>query len=119
MCERVRVDAGGRSREVRLLAGAVMNLRVGWLPDPGVSLEDPAVSLLLLPRRHRVGRRIETWRVDTGDRVEIELLDRDSAEFFLDEDTDRFWGRLTIEAAGCLDFIPGHRIEWPVRRQAA
>lgn len=110
LCERVRVSSGGRGCEMRLLAGAVMNLRVGGLPDPRVDLTDPSLSLLLIQHRGMRTGRIETWRVDAGDRLEIELLDRASADFFLDEDPDRFWGRLTFESAGCVEFIPGRDI---------
>jgi hypothetical protein len=115
-CERMRVSVGGRAREMHVLAGAAMNLPVGWLPEPGVALGDTSISLLLLPYRRRLVGPVETRRVDIGERIEVELLDRDSAEFFLDEDPDLFWGRLTLETAGCLDFVPGGPVAPPARR---
>jgi hypothetical protein len=39
--------------------------------------------------------------------VEIRLVDRDAAEFFLDEDPMTFHGWLALEIAGSLAFVPG------------
>jgi hypothetical protein len=39
--------------------------------------------------------------------VEILPLDRDALEFFLDEDPMTFHGRLTLQVAGSLAFVPG------------
>lgn len=106
LCEQVRLSIGGRSRDMRLLAGAALNFPIRWLPEPGVSIGDRAITLFLLPHRPRLGRWAVRELVGPRDRVEIELLDRDSAEFFLDENPERFWSRLTLEVAGSLAFIP-------------
>ena len=97
-----------------------MNFPFKELPiDPGVLAEDEAVSLYLIPftgrssalrlvlapqRLIRGALRIEVRKFE---RVEIRLVDRDSAEFFLDEDPVTFHGRLTLQVAGSLAFVPG------------
>ena len=76
-----------------------MNFPVNALPvDPGVRAEDEALSLHLIPYSGRLStlllvlapRRLLRGalqiRIEGSERVEIRLLDRNSAEFFLDED---------------------------------
>lgn len=97
-----------------------MNFPFKELPiDPGVRVEDEALSLYLIPFTGRLSvlRLILTpqrliqgaLRMKLGkfERVEIRLIDRDAAEFFLDEDPMTFHGRLTLEVAGSLAFVPG------------
>ncbi len=118
--EKVEVRARDRSEVVRLLAGVAMNFPVKAFPiDPGVRAEDealslhlvpyagrlPALLLVLAPRRLlRGARRI---RIEGQERVEIQPIDRDAVEFFLDEDPMTFHGWLSLQVAGSLAFVPG------------
>ncbi len=103
-CEAVEVRLGEKVERYRLLAGAVMNLGVGGIPlDPHVTIDEPAAGVFLLPR----GGRLRSWRLTPGERLELRLLDRESVEFFLDEDPEVAHGWITLEAAGTLAFVPG------------
>ena len=97
-----------------------MNFPVKALPvDPGVRAEDEALSLHLIPYSGRLStlllvlapRRLLRGalkiRIEGQERVEIRLLDRNTAEFFLDEDPTTFHGLLTLQVAGSLAFVPG------------
>jgi hypothetical protein len=118
--EVVEVRADDRKEVLPLLAGVVMNFPFKELPiDPGVRVEDEAVSLHLVPYSGRLStlllvlapRRLLRGelriRIEGQDRVEIRLLDRNTAEFFLDEDPMTYHGRLTLQVAGSLAFVPG------------
>jgi hypothetical protein len=103
-CERVEVKIGGRTERYRLLAGAVMNFGISAVPiDPGVGIGEAAAGVTLLPWMGRPRAR----HLRAGESLAITLLDRDSVEFFLDEDPERAFGRLTIEVAGTVAFVPG------------
>jgi Diacylglycerol kinase catalytic domain len=118
--EVVEVRAHGRKEIMPLLAGVAMNFPFEELPvDPGVRVEDEALSLYLVPFTGRLSalRLVLTPRpvirnalqieLKGSERVEIRLVDRDAAEFFLDEDPMTFHGRLVLEVAGSLAFVPG------------
>ena len=118
--EVVEVRAAERKEVLPLLAGVAMNFPFKELPiDPGVRVEDEVVSLYLIPFTGRSSalrlvlapRRLirGALRIDVREstRVEIRLVDRDAAEFFLDEDPMTFHGRLTLQVAGSLAFVPG------------
>src|SRR5256885_13633095 len=103
-CERVELSTGGRSERFRLLAGAVMNLRIAGLPfDPQVRAGDPAAGGIVIPR----GGRPRRLRLERGDAVRIRLLDRESAGFFLDEDPETVHREMTLDVAGSLPFLIG------------
>ncbi len=118
--EVVEVRADGRKEVLPLLAGVAVNFPFEELPiDPGVGVEDEAVSIYLIPFAGRSSalrlvltpRRLIRGALRTElrkfERVEIRLVDRDAAEFFLDEDPMTFHGWLTLEIAGSLAFVPG------------
>ena len=118
--EKVEVRTSDRSEVMRLLAGVAMNFPVKALPvDPGVRAEDEGLSLHLIPYSGRLStlllvlatRRLLRGalkiRIEGQERVEIRLLDRNTAEFFLDEDPMTFHGLLTLQVAGSLAFVPG------------
>ena len=120
MAEKVEVSMQDRRGAMRLLAGVAMNFPFKAFPvDPGVRLEDEALSLHLVPYTGRLStlllvlapRRLLRGalqiRIEGQDRVEIRLVDRDTAEFFLDEDPMTFRGRLSLQVAGSLAFVPG------------
>jgi hypothetical protein len=99
-CEMVEIDG---ARRMRLLAAVALNLPLPPLPDPGVSMGEEAAGLTVVPRLGRPFRR----RLGPGDSFALRLLDRDSMEFFLDEDPERATGWLRLEVAGVLAFVPG------------
>jgi len=99
-CEMVQIDGG---RRMRLLAAVALNLPLPPLPDPGVALGDDAAGLIVAPRLRRPFRR----RLEPGKRFELRLLDRESVEFFLDEDPEQAYRWLSLEMAGVLPFVPG------------
>ena len=102
-CERVEVTVRGHSERFRLLAGAVMNFRISGMPDAGVGIDEAAVGVQLLPW----GGRLRAWRLGFGEKLGVTLLDRNSIEFFLDEDPEFAFGSLSLEVAGKLAFIRG------------
>ena len=127
--EVVEVRAEKRKVVLPLLAGVAMNFPFKELPiDPGVRVEDEALSLYLIPftgrlsalrlvltpqRLIRGALRIKIRKVEGA---EIRLIDRDAAEFFLDEDPMIFHGQLTLQVAGSLAFVPGP--EYPHRAES-
>jgi hypothetical protein len=66
-------------------------------------MREPAAGVLLLPR----AGRLRTWRLPAGESLRVSLLDRESVEFFLDEDPEHAFGEITLEVAGTLAFLPG------------
>lgn len=104
VAEEVEVTLGERRERFRLLAGAVMNMRIGAIPfDPGVAMGEPAAGVLLLPR----GGRLRTWRLAAGDELRVTLLDRESVEFFLDEDPECAHREIAVGIRGTLSFVRG------------
>ena len=124
--EAVEVLKGEQTESIRLLAGAVMNFPLKALPlEPGVRVEDAALSLnfipypgrwaslfLVLSPRH-LARKVVKIQISHSDRVDIRLSNRDAVEFFLDEDPMVFYGRVSIQVAGILAFVPGPYYQWP------
>jgi hypothetical protein len=98
-CAMVEIDG---ARQIRLLAVFALNLPLPPLPDPGVAIGDESIGLTVLPRLGRPFRR----RLNVGDSFTIRLLDRDSVEFFLDEDPEQATGWLRLDVAGVLAFVP-------------
>jgi hypothetical protein len=92
-CELVEVACGADVERFRLLAGAVIATRVPGLPvEPGV---------VMVP----LGGRPRRLPLREGEALEITLLDRDSVEFFLDEDPEVARAHIRIELAGSLPFL--------------
>jgi hypothetical protein len=118
--EKVEVSTQDRRGIMRLLAGVAMNFPFKVFPvDPGVCAEEEALSLHLIPYTSRLSALLLVFaprhllrgalriRIEGPARVTIRLVDRDTAEFFLDEDPMIFHGRLTLQVAGSLAFVPG------------
>ncbi len=118
--EKVEVRTRDRREALRLLAGVALNFPLDMLPvDPGVRAEDEALSLYLIPYTGRLEalllilapRRLLRGalriRIEGAERVEIRAVDRDVVKFFLDEDPMTFHGRMTLQVAGSLAFVPG------------
>jgi len=119
--EMIEVQAHGRKEVMRLLSGFLMNFPLKAFPfNPEVRAEDEALMLYLIPLKGKLSALLlllspdrfinlsSRIRIEKSERVEIRLLDRDRAEFFLDEDPMTFHGQLTIQVAGSLAFVPGH-----------
>jgi hypothetical protein len=120
VAEVIEVRAGDRKERLPLLAGVAMNFPIGELPvDPGTWVEEEALSLYLAPftgrssalrlvlAPRRVFRSAIRIRIEGQERVEIRLVDRDAAVFFLDEDPVTFHGQLSLQIAGSMTFVPG------------
>jgi Diacylglycerol kinase catalytic domain len=118
--EVVEVRADNCKEVLPLLAGVAMNFPFKELPvDPGVRVEYEALSLYLIPftgrssalrlvlTPQRLIRGVLRIKVSKFKRVEIRLIERDATEFFLDEDPMIFHGRLSLQVAGSLAFVPG------------
>jgi Diacylglycerol kinase catalytic domain len=129
VAEVVEVRAGERKERLVLLAGVAMNFPIEELPaDPGTRVEEEALSLYLAPFEgrssalrlvlapRRVFQSALKLRIEGKKRVEIRLVDRDAAEFFLDEDPVTFHGSLSLQIAGSLAFVPGPEYEFRVGR---
>lgn len=99
-CERVQVD--GRP-PFRLLAAAALNLPIPPIPDPRVDLGDEAAGMIVIPRFGRPWRR----QITPGKPFRLTLLDRESVEFFLDEDPEVAYGWIELSLPGCLAVVPG------------
>ena len=99
-CELVELDG---SRQVRLLAAVALNLPLPPMPHPGVTMSENAAGVIVIPRLGRPFRR----RLVPGADFALRLLDRESVEFFLDEDPEIATGWLRLEMAGCVAFVPG------------
>lgn len=120
VAEVIEIRVGDRKEKLPLLAGVAMNFPIGELPvDPGTRVEEEALSVYLVPftgrlsalrlvlAPRRVFRSAIRMRIEGPQRVEIRLLDRGAAEFFLDEDPVTFHGWLSLQVAGSLAFVPG------------
>jgi hypothetical protein len=102
-CAMVEIDG---VRQIRLLAAAALNLPLPPLPDPCVALGEEAIGVTVVPRLGRPFRR----RLEAGDSFNIRLVDRESVEFFLDEDPEEATGWLKLDVAGVLAFVPGQNV---------
>lgn len=97
-CERVEVE--GRP-PFRLLAAVAMTLPIPPIPSPRVDLGDEAAGMIVVPRIGRPWRR----RLEPGRAFRLRLLDRESVEFFLDEDPETAHGWIELEVPGCLAVV--------------
>lgn len=90
-------------RQMRLLAGLVLNMRLPPLPDPKVELGEAAAGAILYPRMGRTIRR----RLEPGHGLSLTLVNPTTVEFFLDEDPEQATGSLELDVAGTVEFVPG------------
>lgn len=100
-CERVEVE--GRP-PFRLLAAAALNLPIPPIPDPRVDLGDEAAGMIVVPRFGWPWR----LRVEPGKAFRLRLVDRESVEFFLDEDPETAYGWIELSVPGCLAVVAGN-----------
>ncbi len=90
-------------RQMRLLAGLVLNMRLPPLPDPKVELGEAAAGAILYPLMGRPIRR----RLEPGHGLSLTLVKPMTVEFFLDEDPEQATGSLELDIAGTVEFVPG------------
>ena len=123
--DKVEVQTSHGKKSMKLLAGLAMNFPFKAIPiDPGVGVEDEAISLQLIPLKGRLSalslvvapqrliRRSLQIRIERSDCVRLKLIDRPFAEFFLDEDPMVFYQELIIKIAGSLPVVPGPEYSW-------
>lgn len=121
----IEVRIGEQIKTMRLLAGVILNFPFDPLPfKPDIRVEDKVLSLLLIPYPGRcrtlfcllspqlLKKMALQFPIAGSDFAEVRLLNRDSVEFFLDEDPIIFDGRLVIRVAGTLAFVPGPDYHW-------
>jgi hypothetical protein len=102
--ELVEIRFQGQTERLRLLSGVVMNFPIKALPfRPRVTVEDESLVVYVISR----GFRIRRYRIEKNQRLEIQLLDRECVELFLDEDPVTTCKRLSLEVAGTIAFVPG------------
>ena len=115
----IEVQQGGHTESFRILAGALMNFPLGALPfEPGLTLEDPALSLHLIPYRNRLqalglvpraralAKEAKIFRVTSERPVTLRVTDGERMPFFIDEDPLEAT-QVTLRMAGSMPFIPG------------
>lgn len=118
--ETAEVHFQNQQERMRLLSGVVMNFPIKTFPfKPDVRVEDEVVFVYLIPLRGRLWPLLQivapqrliphtrSIRLEKNQRLEIRFVDRDSVEFFLDEDPLTACGRLSFEVAGSIAFVPG------------
>jgi hypothetical protein len=118
--EMLEFECQGRKERLKLLSGIVMNFPITALPfKPALGVEDETLFIYLIPFRerfspilqllapHRLLPRTRCIRLEKDQCLEIQLIDRDCVEFFLDEDPLTTYGRVSFTVAGSIAFVPG------------
>ena len=115
----IEVKQGDYTESFRVLAGALMNFPLGALPfQPGLKLEDLALSLHLIPYRSRLqalslvprakalAKEARIFRITDDTPVTLRVVNGERMPFFIDEDPLEA-DQLTLRIAGSLPLIPG------------
>ena len=118
--ETIELKFHDQTERLRLLSGLVMNFPIPALPfKPDVSAEDEAVLVYLIPLKGRLTPLLQLVapqrlvphtrciRIERSQPLEIRALDRQSIEFFLDEDPVITFKQLRLGVAGSIAFVPG------------
>jgi len=116
----IEIQFQDQTERLRLLSGIVMNFPIPALPfKPGVTVEDEALSVYLIPLRGRCSplqqvvapqkliSHARCIRLEKTQRLEMRFVDQDTVEFFLDEDPVTTYRRLSLSVAGSIAFVPG------------
>ena len=104
--EPIEIRFQNQQERFRLLSGVVLNFPIKAIPfKPCVTVADEALEVHLLSLR---GRRC--FRIEKHQRLDIRFVDRKCVEFFLDEDPVTTHGRLSLEVAGSVAFVPGNGV---------
>ncbi|MBC8324434.1 MAG: hypothetical protein H8E27_02235 [Verrucomicrobia subdivision 3 bacterium] len=115
----IELKQGEHTESFRVLAGALMNFPLGALPfQPGLAVEDPALSLHLIPYRSRLqalslvprakalANEAKVFRITNDTPVTLRVVSGKRMSFFIDEDPLEA-AQLTLRMAGTLPFITG------------
>ena len=115
----IEVKQGDHTESFRVLAGALMNFPLGALPfQPGLKVEDLALSLQLIPYHSRLqalslvprakalAKEARIFRITDDTPVTLRVVNGERMPFFIDEDPLEA-AQLTLRVAGSLPFIPG------------
>ena len=115
----IEVQQNAHTESFRVLAGALMNFPLGALPfQPGLAVEDPALSLHLIPYHSRLqalslvprakalAKEAKIFRITEDTPVTLRVVNGERMPFFIDEDPLEA-AQLTVRMAGALPFIPG------------
>ena len=115
----IEVKQGDHIESFRVLAGALMNFPLGALPfQPGLKVEDLALSLHLIPYHSRLqalslvprakalAKEARIFRITDDTPVTLRVVNGERMPFFIDEDPLEA-AQLTLRIAGSLPFIPG------------
>ena len=115
----IEVKQGNHTESFRMLAGALMNFPLGALPfQPGLKVEDLALSLHLIPYHSRLqalslvprakalAKEARIFRITDDTPVTLRVVNGERMPFFIDEDPLEA-AQLTLRVAGSLPFIPG------------
>ena len=115
----IEVKQGDHTESFRVLAGALMNFPLGALPfQPGLKVEDLALSLHLIPYHSRLqalslvprakalAKEARIFRITDDTPVTLRVVNGERMPFFIDEDPLEA-AQLTLRIAGSLPFIPG------------
>jgi hypothetical protein len=95
-----------RGERFRLLSGVVMNFPIEALPfKPGVTVEDEALSVYLIPLS--LLPRMRCIQINKDQPLDIRFVDRAEVEFFLDEDPVTTYKQIRLSVAGSIAFVPG------------
>jgi len=118
--EMLEIEFQGRKERLKLLSGIVMNFPITALPfKPLLGVADETLFIYLIPfterfspilqwlAPHRLIPRTRCIRLEKDQCLEIQLIDRDCVEFFLDEDPLTTYGRVSFKIAGSIAFVPG------------
>lgn len=119
----IEVQQGDHTESFRVLAGALMNFPLKALPfQPELSVEDPALSLHLIPYRSRLqalslvprakalAKEARILRITANTPVTLRVQGGKRMPFFIDEDPLEA-SEVTLRVAGLLPFIPGKKFK--------
>jgi len=119
----IEVQQGDRTESFQVLAGALMNFPLSALPfQPDLSVEDPALSLHLIPYRNRLqalslvprakalAKEARIYRITADTPVTLRVRGGERMPFFIDEDPLEA-SEVTLRVAGLLPFIPGKNFQ--------
>ena len=115
----IEAKQGDHTESFRVLAGALMNFPLGALPfQPGLKVEDLALSLQLIPYHSRLqalslvprakalAKEARIFRITDDTPATLRVVNGERMPFFIDEDPLEA-AQLTLRIAGSLPFIPG------------
>ena len=121
IAETVEVTCHNQKHRFRLFSGVLLNFHIPIIPlDPQAQIEEKKLSLYLVSLRKRLdpvlfliapvllSKRALHFTIGEDDAVDLHFPDRNTIEFFLDEDPVFCSGSMKLRVAGTLAFVPGN-----------